>query len=278
MEEIWKDVQNYPGYQVSNLGRVRSFLKQSNRKTDLLNGRILDGIIHRKNIVVNLKTGTSSKTLNLKHLVASHFMDGYSPTDNLICLDGNIRNNRIDNISLPKVADLEGEIWKTIDGFDNKFQISNLGRVKNDGVLATLAIGGKGYLRFGVSKNNKCKHYSVHRYVLITFIGKPQGDRIYANHKSGIKTDNRLENLEWCTATENMKHSYDTGLHPRRYGKNAPQIKAVDQYTKDGVFVKSFYTLTEAAKSAGVGTSNISACARNAIKTSGGFVWKFKKI
>lgn len=176
------------------------------------------------------------------------------------------------------------ELWKEIAGFDGKFQVSNLGRIKNNGVLATLSVGGKGYLRFGMSVNNKSKHYSVHRYVLLTFIGKPQGDRIYANHKSGVKTDNRLENLEWVTARENMLHSYKTGLHvpisinKDKFGELAPRSKRVYQYTLDGTYVNSYGSVREAGRMLNICYHGIVACANGKYKHSAGYLWSYDKL
>lgn len=69
----------------------------------------------------------------------------------------------------------------------------------------------KGYLRVGLQKNGKLSSHRVHRLVALTFLPNPE-NKEQVNHVNGIKQDNRLENLEWCTGKENMIHAYRAGL------------------------------------------------------------------
>ena len=69
-----------------------------------------------------------------------------------------------------------------------------------------------GYQEVLLSENGKSKNWLVHRLILLTFAPTECMDALDVNHKNGIKTDNRLENLEWCTRSENTKHSYRNGL------------------------------------------------------------------
>lgn len=116
------------------------------------------------------------------------------------------------------------EEWKDVIGYEGSYQVSNLGRVKSVGRHAdTKAFGGgvykihekilktdtvnNGYLRITVSLNGKTKRFMVHRLVAIVFI--PNTENLpHVNHKNGVKTDNYVSNLEWCTPSENEKHSY----------------------------------------------------------------------
>lgn len=110
------------------------------------------------------------------------------------------------------------EIWKDIEGYEGYYQISNLGRVKSlirksTGTNTTkenflnLEISKKGYYRASLSMNGKIKKISLHRLIAIHFIDNPFNKKC-VNHINGVRLDNRIENLEWSTYSENSKHGY----------------------------------------------------------------------
>lgn len=118
------------------------------------------------------------------------------------------------NLSL---EDMEGEIWKDIEDYEGLYQISNMGRIKRLSRKSTDKNGNTsilkekmlkqhltkiGYLDISLTKNKKQKHYYVHRLVGFAFIPNPKNKKTI-NHKNEIKTDNRVENLEWMTQAEN---------------------------------------------------------------------------
>lgn len=120
------------------------------------------------------------------------------------------------------------EVWKDIVGYEGKYHVSNLGRVKSlnrvierqhpksktmtikEKVLS-LAKGENGYLYVNLRSGKTGIIKSVHRLVAIAFIQNPE-NKYAVNHKDGIKTNNNIENLEWVTQSENGKHAYRIGL------------------------------------------------------------------
>lgn len=112
------------------------------------------------------------------------------------------------------------ERWLPIKGFD-KYLVSNLGRVKSflkcRGTNVRILKGssmGAGYRKIHLSSNGRYTAKSVHRLVAEAFIPNDRTEADQINHKNSIKDDNRVENLEWVTRSENTIHAYENG-HPR---------------------------------------------------------------
>jgi hypothetical protein len=117
------------------------------------------------------------------------------------------------------------EQYKKHYGFGGNYEVSNLGNVRSITHLSNGRNGlktspgrllkphkvKKGYLRVDLSRNGKSHHFFIHRLVAQLFVPNPYGYRMI-NHKNGVKTDNRAENLEWCTSKQNTQHALKNHL------------------------------------------------------------------
>lgn len=115
------------------------------------------------------------------------------------------------------------ETWKPIPSFP-RYEVSNLGRVRSVRfkTLTKLIKQNGGYLRFKATITTDTKqykkHFSVHRCVAEAFLGPPPSPKHQVNHINKIRTDNRLENLEWVTQSQNELHKHRFHLY-KNYGK-----------------------------------------------------------
>lgn len=176
------------------------------------------------------------------------------------------------------------EIWKDIKGYEGLYQASNLGRIKSlqrkqwngynyidkPELILKPRYNGKGYVCYALFKEGKRKNFKGHYLVLSTFI-KNLENKSQINHKDGIKDNNNLNNLEWCTPKENVIHALETGLikgkkKKYKYNKQEPKkclekyrniaiekarlknSTPIYQYSKDNIFIKKWDNIAKAER------------------------------
>ena len=163
------------------------------------------------------------------------------------------------------------EIWKDIEGYEGLYQISNLGRVKSLGNNKTRkekilksSKNTNGYLLVNLHKEGKQKHYYIHRLVVIAFIPNPD-NLSQVNHINEDKTDNRVENLEWCDSKYNLN-----------YGTRTEKTqKPILQFNLDGKFIKKWDSAIQVERELGFNQGNIGKCCKGKIKSAYGFKWRY---
>lgn len=184
------------------------------------------------------------------------------------------------------------EIWKDVKGYEGYYQVSNLGNVRSIDRIITDINGVKqkrkghemskrcnqdGYLTVKLTKKNKDKRYFIHKLVAEAFISGKLNESYEVNHKDCNRQNNVVENLEWCSHTENVRYSAKLGHYSGRFGvlnpnyggtvlkerfKNNPELRMkqarpkeqngravkINMYDKHGNFLKTFLWIGECAE------------------------------
>jgi hypothetical protein len=189
----------------------------------------------------------------------------------------------------------ENEIWKGVDGFEGVYYISSAGRLasrkKRDKKGLSLHIhelnNKKGdYFRVVLRDGDKRKSISVHRLVANTFIRNTCGYPV-VNHIDGNKQNNRVENLEWCTRSQNVKHAIQ--MHPKqlsallKYNKEI-KPKRIIQFDVAGNRIADYASGVIAGQKTGICQRNILQCCNHENngagylrKSAGGYIWRFEE-
>lgn len=166
------------------------------------------------------------------------------------------------------------EIWADIPNYEGEYQVSNYGRVKNlsKGRILKGHKTNRGYIQVELHG----KVLVVHRLVAQAFIPNPQ-DKPQVNHIDGNKTNNHINNLEWCTNGENQIHAYRLGLNKRSENAGRPKKKVCKIDFNTGEILEIFDSVADAGRTIGIKASNIGEVCRGKRAKCGGFSWKYYK-
>lgn len=180
----------------------------------------------------------------------------------------------------------QNEIWKDIPNYEGLYEASTFGRIRTKEGKTTYTqrhgarhwksriLSGRGDnkntgKRVGLWKNGVLKEWLIARLIAITFLGFPKNEANTVNHKNGDRLDNRLENIEWLSLADNIRHAFDTGLMP---------YKKVKLSNNDYEIV--FRSQVKASEFLGRGHAYINSCLKHnrPIKDTKGNIFKFNFV
>ena len=155
---------------------------------------------------------------------------------------------------------INNEEFRDVPGYEGMYEISNLGRVRRNGKILKPFKDDWGYLQVDLYKNGTGRTVRVHRLVASAFLSNPQ-NLPQVNHKDEDKTNNSVDNLEWCDGKYNVNYS---------------QSKPIIQYDRLGNFIREWPSATKVYEETGIYQANISKCCSGKIKSAGGYIWRYK--
>ena len=189
------------------------------------------------------------------------------------------------------------EEWKDVIGYEGLYKISSLGRIKStpkqrrgrnhkaktpffyttkEKILKN-QLGGSGYWKISLYKDGKVKNHNIHRLMAIAHLKNPK-NLPQVNHKDGDKLNCNINNLEWCTASENSIHAHKViGIKASClgvFGVNHPKSKPVIQVSLQGEYIKRWDSAMDAVR-CGFTSSQISRCCKGQALTHKGFRWLY---
>lgn len=189
------------------------------------------------------------------------------------------------------------EVWKEIDGYNQRYEVSNYGRVRSKDMVVNGRLQNchkikgrilkphtdkEGYKGVVLCINQKRKTFRLHRLVAAAFIPNPD-NKPCVDHIDGDKSNNRADNLRWVTTKENCNNPITKSRLNKKIGKYMvgrlgglhQRAKQIAMYSICGDLIKTFLSVKDAQRETGLNDSNIVKCCKGIKKTCGGYIWAY---
>jgi len=264
----WKNIPNLNNrYKISNNGDIYSNYSKKNLKTRIQNSSM--------RVSLRNKNGKNAN-LYIHRLVYQIFKGNIPKNKYVSHIDGNVNNNNVNNLKLinfgqcSKVIDppkLPNEIWKNIDGYKNRYKVSNFGRVYSllTSKLLTLFLNMSGYKSAQIFDiKGKQKAFTVHRLVAQNFIGNIPKNKV-VDHIDRNRLNNNVTNLRIVTIRKNCKN------------REFLSHDIIQQFDLDGQLLHEYNKMSDIIKKYNkMKPNSIYSCLSGRVKTSYNYAWKFK--
>lgn len=169
-------------------------------------------------------------------------------------------------------SDLGFEFWQDIPEYEGLYQASTLGRIRNhNGKILKPFLQKKGYLRIRLSGGKK---FLVHTLICQTFFPQKSG-KLQINHKSEVKTENQVWNLEYCDCFYNNNYGTRNKRLKESLTNNPKKSKPIIQTDLNGNKIATYASIQDVQRKTGYYSSSICKCCKGGLKTAYGYVWKY---
>lgn len=273
-KEIWKPAVGFESYEVSNFGNIRH-RDLRYRKLNVTRN------IGNNMVYVTLRDNTHKKKyIALCRVIAKTFINDYNDDDIIAFIDNDTTNCAVSNLVCKCNREEE---WRYINGFEGLYEVSNLGRVRavsriinvigynvhRNPIIRKISKKKNGYYGLTIMGKNLL----IHRIVADAFIPNPN-KYPQINHKNEDKSDNRVENLEWCSA----KYNSNYGTRVERLKKSNPKMKGMKVLcvNENGGIIKRYNTIRSVSND-GHNPSLVHLCCRKQRNSHHGYRWMFEE-